>query len=88
MPIPFETPDLELALRQLINQIPAGKVSTCGMLAQALGSPFAAKWIGHFALHHQHDEACVCRRVVRQFLLGRRLPEPIYWADRLSKKPI
>jgi deoxyribonuclease V len=25
---------------------------------------------------------------VRQTLLGRRLPEPLYWADRLSKKPL
>jgi deoxyribonuclease V len=26
--------------------------------------------------------------VVRKFLLGRRLPEPLYWADRLSKAPM
>jgi hypothetical protein len=25
-------------------------------------------------------------RVVKRLLLGRRLPEPLYWADRLSRK--
>jgi deoxyribonuclease V len=25
-------------------------------------------------------------RVVRRLLLGRRLPEPLYWADRLSRR--
>ena len=27
-----------------------------------------------------------CERLVRQLLTGRRLPEPIYWADRLSRR--
>jgi deoxyribonuclease V len=65
MPIPFKIPDLERELRTLLGQIPAGKVATCGMLAKALGSPMAAKWVGYFALHHRHDDACNCHRIVR-----------------------
>jgi deoxyribonuclease V len=65
MPIPFDIPDLECELRGLLKQIPAGKVATCGMLAKALGSAPAAKWVGHFALHHPHDDACNCHRIVR-----------------------
>jgi deoxyribonuclease V len=29
-----------------------------------------------------------CEQLVRRFLTGRRLPEPIYWADRLSKRKV
>jgi deoxyribonuclease V len=65
MPNPLEIPDLERELRTLLGQIPAGKVATCGMLAKSLGSPMAAKWVGHFALHHRHDDACNCHRIVR-----------------------
>lgn len=65
MPIPFDIPDLECELRDLLTQIPVGKVSTCGMLASALGSNQAARWVGHFALHHRHDDACPCHRIVR-----------------------
>ena len=64
-PFPLEIPDLAAALRTLIAQVPAGKATTCGGLAEALGNPVAARWIGHFLLHHQHDAACLCHRVVR-----------------------
>ena len=33
---------------------------------------------------HRTDLA-FAERVVRQLLVGRRLPEPLYWADRLSR---
>ncbi|MBU4400119.1 MAG: endonuclease V [Planctomycetes bacterium] len=58
-------PDLTSCLRQLLAQVPAGRVSTCGDLARALGNRIAAKWVGHFALHHEHDEACTCHRILR-----------------------
>jgi deoxyribonuclease V len=58
-------PDLALSLRRLICQVPPGRVTTPGMLAEALGDPVAARWIGHFLLHHGHDEHCGCHRVVR-----------------------
>lgn len=35
------------------------------MLAEALGNPVAARWVGHFTLHHDHSAGCVCHRVVR-----------------------
>jgi deoxyribonuclease V len=65
MPLSVDIPDLERELRSLLTQIPAGKVATCGMLAAALGSIYAARWIGSFALHHRHDDACPCHRIVR-----------------------
>lgn len=66
MPQPFcDVPDLALALRDLIAQVPAGRVTTCGSLAEALGNPVAARWVGHFTLHHAHGPACACHRVVR-----------------------
>jgi deoxyribonuclease V len=58
-------PDLTECLRQLIAQVPAGRVTTCGSLADALGNRIAAKWVGHFALHHRHTADCTCHRIVR-----------------------
>ena len=58
-------PDLECCLRELLAQAPAGRVTTCGALAEALGNRIAARWVGHFALHHRHDARCTCHRVVR-----------------------
>jgi deoxyribonuclease V len=61
----FDIPDLAGRLRQLVAQVPAGRVTTCGALAAALGNPVAARWIGHDLLHHAHDAQCPCHRVVR-----------------------
>ena len=58
-------PDLTCCLRRLLEQVPTGRVTTCGDLAEALGNRMAAKWIGHFALHHEHDAACTCHRILR-----------------------
>ncbi len=58
-------PDLTECLRDLIAQVPAGRVTTCGDLADALGNRIAARWVGHFALHHEHDDSCTCHRIVR-----------------------
>lgn len=58
-------PDLAADLCTLIAQIPRGQVATCGGLAHALGDIAASRWIGHFLLHHAHDAACHCHRVVR-----------------------
>ena len=66
MPIPFPPiPDLVRALQRLIDQVPRGRVTTPGALAAALGNPIAARWIGHYLLHHDHTADCVCYRVVR-----------------------
>ena len=58
-------PDLTLHLRRLLAQVPAGRVTTCGDLAEALGNRIAARWVGHFALHHEHDADCPCHRILR-----------------------
>ncbi|HLA85497.1 MAG TPA: endonuclease V, partial [Thermoguttaceae bacterium] len=60
-----EIPDLSDYLRSLWSQIPRGRVTTYGELARALGDPIASRWVGHYALHHDHDEACPCHRIVR-----------------------
>lgn len=66
MPISFPPiPDLFLSLRRLLDQVPAGRVTTPGTLAAALGNPVAARWIGHHLLHHDHNDNCACHRVVR-----------------------
>ena len=58
-------PDLVGCLGRLLMQVPAGKVTTCGDLAEALGNRIAARWVGYFALHHEHDAACPCHRILR-----------------------
>jgi deoxyribonuclease V len=40
-------------------------VTTAGQLAAALGNPVAARWVGHYLLHHEHEAGCNCHRVVR-----------------------
>ena len=58
-------PDLEQKLRDLLCQIPRGRVTTYGALALALGDRIATRWVGHFMLHHDHGSRCPCHRVVR-----------------------
>ena len=65
LPLLPPIPDLVLSLRRLIDQVPRGRVTTPGTLASALGNPIAARWIGHYLLHHDHDAGCVCHRVIR-----------------------
>ena len=60
-----EVPDLTSCLRRLLAQVPAGRVTTCGDLAEALGNKVAATWVGHFSLHHEHDVDCPCHRIIR-----------------------
>ena len=60
-----DIPDLARRLRELLAQVPAGRVATCGTLAEALGNRIAARWVGHFTLHHDHAAECPCHRVVR-----------------------
>jgi deoxyribonuclease V len=40
-----EIPDLYAALHELLRQIPAGRVTTYGALAEALGAVAAARWV-------------------------------------------
>jgi deoxyribonuclease V len=63
--IPSPIPDLDAALLRLLRQVPAGRVTTYGLLAEALGNRVAARWVGQFLRQHEHDAACPCHRVVR-----------------------
>ena len=58
-------PDMEYKLMELVRQVPNGRVTTYGRLAEALGDPVAARWVGHFLRHHTHEPTCLCHRVVR-----------------------
>jgi deoxyribonuclease V len=58
-------PDLTCRLHGLLAQVPAGRVTTCGALAEALGNRVAARWVGQFTLEHNHTAGCPCHRVVR-----------------------
>lgn len=58
-------PDLPAELEALWQQVPRGRVTTYGDLAEALGNRVAARWVGHHALHHAHHADCPCHRLVR-----------------------
>ncbi len=67
MEFDVDLPDLPAELLKLLAQIPRGRVTTYGDLADALGLRTAARWVGEFLREHPHDdEACPCHRVVRQ----------------------
>jgi len=58
-------PDIRRSLASLIRQIPAGRVASCGQLAEALGDRAAARFVGRFLLDHDHGPGCACHRVLR-----------------------
>lgn len=58
-------PNLESALAALVAQIPAGKVATCGAIAEALGFRGAAVWVAQWSANHDHHADCRCHRIVR-----------------------
>jgi len=69
-------PDLAEHLRQLLQQVPRGRVTTYGALAAALGDPIAARWVGQAVCEQGEDAAWLCHRVVRSDgTLGHDLPE-------------
>ncbi len=59
-----EIPDMPRHLRELLVQVPPGRVTTYRALAEALGNPIATRWVAQFLLQHEHDAACLCHRVV------------------------
>jgi deoxyribonuclease V len=61
----LDLPDLPQLLAELLEQVPLGRMTTYGALAEALGSEAAARWVGHWMMHHEHGPGCVCHRVVR-----------------------
>lgn len=61
----MSVPDLPLAARELLQQIPPGRCATYGDVARALGDVRAARWLGGWALQHEHSPDCPCHRLVR-----------------------
>ncbi len=61
-----ELPNLSEDLWRLLKQVPRGRVTTYGDLADALGDVVAARWVGEYLLSHPHAEDCPCHRVVRR----------------------
>jgi deoxyribonuclease V len=60
----LEVPDMDLALSELVEQIPRGGAATYGGLAAVLGDPVAARWVATRLLAHRHDADCRCHCVV------------------------
>jgi len=58
--------DLAAELQRLLAQIPRGRVTTYGALADALGDRVAARWVGETLVNHPHGPDCPCHRVVRR----------------------
>lgn len=48
-----DAPDLESALRALLERIPPGHLTTFGRLAHALGSRSAAIWVAQYTVRHR-----------------------------------
>ena len=91
--VQFDLPplDLEGEMTALLKQIPRGRVTTYGDLADALGLRTAARWVGEFLRSHPHSEECPCHRVVRKggelglYVEGR---EPAEKCDRLKAEGV
>lgn len=62
----LEIPDVVAELWQLVAQIPRGRITTYGDLADALGDLTAARWVAEEMLDHEHSGKCACHRVVRR----------------------
>lgn len=60
-----ELPDLDVAVRALLRQLPVGRVTTYGQLAKALGVATAAKWIAFYLLSKPASSDLPAHRVVR-----------------------
>ena len=59
-----DIPDLFRCLSELIRQVPAGRVTTYGDLANALGDRKAARWVGEFLLKPERESELPAHRVV------------------------
>ncbi len=57
-------PDLNESLLRLVGQIPEGRVATFGDLAEALGNPIAARWVGQVAARDDLADAAPWHRVI------------------------
>lgn len=60
----FDLPDLGNHVWQLISQIPAGKVTTFGALAHALGDRQAARWVASYVKQRLSSRMIPAHRIV------------------------
>jgi deoxyribonuclease V len=82
-------PDMPDALCRLLAQVPPGRVTTYGALAEALGNKIAARWVGHFLMHHEHTAACPCHRVLRvDGRLGQYVADVAVKAQKLAAEDV
>ena len=61
---------------------------TCPLFSRLIGvaiRPTAGSRRPIFISPGHRVDVAFCQRLVKKLLTGRRLPEPIYWADRLSR---
>ncbi len=58
-------PDLPYHLANLLAQVPAGRVTTYGDLAKALGDVVASRWVASFFLHDERSNTWPTHRVLR-----------------------
>ncbi len=58
-------PNLEVEVWTLVRQIPGGRVATYGDIARAMGDVSASRFVGEVMMNHDHNDQCVCHRVVR-----------------------
>lgn len=85
-----EVPDLYSALHALLSQIPRGRVTTYGDLAEALGTVKAARWVATYLLNARLPAALPAHRVVsRQGELAvRRDSRHHAMAERLAREAV
>ncbi len=57
--------ELRRTLWNRVGQLPRGHITTYGALAEALGSPAAARWVGQQLAQHTDCPGTCCHRVVR-----------------------
>ncbi len=62
--LPWPLPCLPDCLEALIRQVPRGRVTTYGTLAEGLGDRIAARWVGQFLLGEAGARLAV-HRIVR-----------------------
>lgn len=60
----LEIPDLTRELKSLLRQLPAGRVTTFGSLARALGDVRAARWVAQVLRSSRLESDCPAHRVV------------------------
>ena len=84
----IEIPDVEAALRDLVLQIPPGKVTTYKALAEALGDPAAVRFVAGWLSSHS-DELPVHRVVHASGAVGKgEFAGPEEFAERLRREGV